>query len=99
MNLHRAHLHLPHLPPAAVLLSVVYAAAIAVALTDPGRNTLAGGVVLAGLTARWALRSRRRSRGPVPVTGVVADTADAVDAVDAVLTPDPALAPARTAAA
>ena len=53
------HLHLPHLAVPAVLLSVVYAAAIAVAFTDPGRNTVAGLVVLAGLTARWAARHRR----------------------------------------
>jgi hypothetical protein len=53
------HLHLPHLAVPAVLLSVVYAAAIAVAFTDPGPNTVAGLVVLAGLTARWAARHRR----------------------------------------
>ncbi len=55
------HLHLPHLPVPAVLLSVVYALAIAVALANPGRPTLAGVVVLAGLTARWVLRHRQRA--------------------------------------
>ncbi|MCA0145007.1 hypothetical protein [Blastococcus sp. LR1] len=77
------HLRLPHLPPAAVLLSVVYVAAIAVALANPGRPTLAGVVVLAGLTARWALRHHRRA-------AVVA--ADVV-----VLTPEVAPAPAAAA--
>jgi len=55
------HLHLPHLPVPAVLLSMVYAAAIAVALANPGRNTLAGLVVLAGATARWMARHRAHS--------------------------------------
>jgi hypothetical protein len=94
VHLHLPHLHLSHLPPAAVLLSVVYAAAIAVALTDPGRNTLAGLVVLAGLTGRWALRSRGPGRQTLPVTAAVSDT---IDAVDAVLAPDPAPAPAPAA--
>jgi hypothetical protein len=52
--------HLPHLHLPAVLLSVVYAAAVAVALTAPGEHALAGIVVLAGLVARWALRHRHR---------------------------------------
>ena len=55
------HLHLPHLPAALVALSVVYAAAIAVALANPGRATLAGVVVLTGLTVRWLARHRRAS--------------------------------------
>ena len=59
------HLHLPHLPVPAVLLSVLHAAAIAVALAHPGEHTLAGLVVLAGLVARWALRSRHRAAAPV----------------------------------
>ena len=59
------HLHLPHPPVPAVLLSVVYAAAIAVALAHPGEHTLAGLVVLGGLVARWALRSRHRAAAPV----------------------------------
>lgn len=84
------HLHLPHLPVPAVLLSVLYAAAIAVALAHPGAHTLAGLVVLAGLVARWALRTRRPAVGPVAVSA---------DAVDAVLPSEPAVAPAPAAAA
>ncbi|HEY0127110.1 MAG TPA: hypothetical protein VGB58_08240 [Blastococcus sp.] len=53
------HLHLPHLPVPLVLLSIVYATAIAVALAHPGRATLGAVVVLAGLTARWVARHRR----------------------------------------
>jgi hypothetical protein len=75
------HLHLPHLPVPAVLLAVLYTAAIAVAFTDPGRNTVAGLVVLAGLTARWVARHRRSVA-----------TADVV-----VLTPEAAPAPAAAA--
>jgi hypothetical protein len=58
------HLHVP-----AVLLSLVYAAAVAVAVTDPGRHALAGLVVLAGLVTRWAVRHRRTvsSAGTVDV--------------------------------
>lgn len=56
------HLHLPHLPAPLVMLSVVYAAAVAVALAHPGRPTLGALVVLAGLTARWAARHRRAER-------------------------------------
>ena len=75
------HLHLPHLPAALVMLSVVYAAAIAVALANPGRPTVAGLVVLAGLTARWLAHHRR---APAPATV-------------AVLEPDAAPAPAAAA--
>jgi hypothetical protein len=53
------HLHLPRLPFPLVLLSAVYAAALAVAVANPGRPTVAGLVVLAGLVARWAARHRR----------------------------------------
>jgi hypothetical protein len=60
------HLHLPHLSVPALLLSLLYAAAIAVALTAPGANPLAGAVVLAGLGGRWALRHRARTRVAVP---------------------------------
>jgi hypothetical protein len=42
--------HVHHVP--AVLLSVVYAAAVAVAMTAPGEHTLAGLIVLAGLVTR-----------------------------------------------
>ena len=88
------HLHLPHLPVPAVLLSVVYAAAVAVALAHPGEHTLAGLVVLAGLVARWALRSRHTAAAPVALA-----VAESTDAVDAVLTPEPTAAPAPAAAA
>jgi predicted NBD/HSP70 family sugar kinase len=83
------HLHLPHLPVPAVLLSVVYVAAVAVALTHPGAPTLAGLVVLAGLVARWALRGRFTAATPVPLA--VADGADAVRPAE------PAVAPAAAA--
>ncbi|SNR47440.1 hypothetical protein [Blastococcus mobilis] len=53
------HLHLPHLPVPLVMLSFVYATAIAVALAHSGRPTLGALVVLAGLTARWVARHRR----------------------------------------
>ncbi len=88
------HLHLPHLPVPAVLLSVVYAAAVAVALAHPGEHTLAGLVVLAGLVARWALHSRHPAAAPVALA-----VADSADAVDAVLPSEPAVAPAPAAAA
>jgi hypothetical protein len=66
---------MPHLHVPAVLLSAVYAAAVAVALTAPGRHAPAGIVVLTGLVARWALRHRHRA---------------AVSATDAVPAPVPA---------
>jgi hypothetical protein len=53
------HLHLPHLPLPLAALSALYAVAIAVAVANPGRPTLAGLVVLAGLTARWVAHHRR----------------------------------------
>ena len=63
------HLHLPHqLTVPLVLLSVVYASAIAVAFANPGRPTVAGLVVLAGLTARWVAHHRR---SPAPATVAV----------------------------
>jgi hypothetical protein len=61
------HLHLPHLTAPALLLSLLYAVAIGVALTHPGRPTVAGLVVLAGIAARWALRHRLRAVVRVPV--------------------------------
>jgi len=87
------HLHLPHLPVPAVLLSVVYAAAIAVAVASPGQHTLAALVVLAGLVARWAMRSRRPVHAAGPVVLAVASSTG-----DAVLAPEPAVAPAPAAA-
>jgi hypothetical protein len=56
----------PHLSVPALLLSVVYAVAIAVAVANPGPPTLAGLVVLAGLVGRWALRHRHRAPVAVP---------------------------------
>ena len=50
-----------HPTVAAVLLSVVYAAAVAVAMTAPGEHAVPGIVVLTGLVARWALRHRHRT--------------------------------------
>ena len=80
------HLHLPHLPVSTVLLSLLYCAAVAVALAHPGAPTLAGLVVLAGLVARWALRTRR----PAAATSAAP--------VGAVPPPEPAVAPAPAAA-
>ncbi|MGY2126845.1 hypothetical protein [Blastococcus sp. SYSU DS0617] len=88
------HLHLPRLPLPAVLLSVVYAAAIAVALAHPGGHTLAGLVVLAGLVARWGVRNRRPHAVPAPVPLAVAGSAGAADVAPA---PEPAVAPAAAA--
>ena len=65
------------LPLATLLLTVVYAAAVVVALTAPGADALAGCVVLAGVTARWALH-RRRSTARAEATATAA-----VDAVPA----------------
>ncbi len=76
-----------HLP--AVLLTVVYAAALAVAVTAPGEHLVAGLVVLTGLFARWAVRHRRPSAAAVPVAAATAT-------VDAVLAPE--AAPARAVA-
>ena len=62
---HLPALHVPalrltgRLPLATVLLSVVYAAAIAVALAAPGQHAVAGCAVLAGLVSRSVVRRRR----------------------------------------
>ena len=85
------HLHPLHLPVPAVLLSVVYAAAVAVALAHPGEHTLAGLVVLAGLVGRWALRSRHPAAAPV------AFAVTESSAVDVVLPAESAPAPAAAA--
>jgi hypothetical protein len=66
------HLHLP-----AVLLTVVYAAAVAVAVTAPGEHAVAGLVVLAGLVTRWAVRHRRAGVSPAVDAALAADTAPA----------------------
>ena len=73
-----------HLSVPAVLLTVVYAAALAVAVSAPGQHLVAGLVVLTGLVTRWAVRHRR-----VHVAAPIA-------AADAVLAPESA--PARAAA-
>ena len=73
-----------HLPTPAVLLTAVYATALAVAVaaaaTGSAREALAGLVVLTALVARWTLR---RSRRTAP------GTAAAVRAVDAALPAEP----------
>ena len=73
-----------HLSVPAVLLTVVYAAALAVAVSAPGQHLVAGLVVLTGLVTRWAVRHRRAHAVPVAAPA------------DAVLTPD--AAPAQAAA-
>jgi hypothetical protein len=94
---HAPHLHLPALrlpalpsglPVATVLLSVLYAAALAVALTAPGQHAVAGCVVLAGLVGRTVVRRRRSAPAAVDA---------AATAVDGVL-PQEAVAPARAVA-
>ncbi|MGY2076191.1 hypothetical protein [Blastococcus sp. SYSU DS0828] len=85
------HLHLPRLPLPAVLLSLVYLAAIAVAVSAPGQHAVAGLVVLTGLVARWVVRARRPERAAAPVALAVAESTDTVDAV---LTAEPAPATA-----
>ena len=55
----------PTLP--AALLSLLYVAAIVVALTAPGQHAVAGSVVLLGLTARSVARRRRRPAAAVPL--------------------------------
>jgi hypothetical protein len=58
--------------PATVLVTVLYATALAVALTSPAEHVLAGCLVLGGLTARWAVRRRRSTAGVLaPATGAV----------------------------
>jgi hypothetical protein len=91
---HLPALHVPALrltgPPAAtVLLSVVYAAAIAVALATAEQHVAAGCVVLAGLVSRSVVRRRRSSTAAVAAATV---------AVDAVL-PEEAPAPVPATAA
>ena len=62
-----------HLSVPAVLLTVVYAAALAVAVSAPGQHLVAGLVVLTGLVTRWAVR-HRRVHGAVPAPVAPADT-------------------------
>ncbi|TFV56163.1 hypothetical protein E4P41_16090 [Geodermatophilus sp. DF01-2] len=79
-----------HVSAPAVLLTVVYAAALAVAVSAPGQHLVAGLVVLTGLVTRWVVRHRRAQRA-VPAVAVGASTS-----ADGVLAPD--TAPARAAA-
>jgi hypothetical protein len=72
---HLPALHLPtRLSVAGALLAVVYAAAIAVALSAPGQHAVAGTVVLAGLVGRWAVRRRRTATGALPVATAAVDS-------------------------
>ncbi|WP_246080926.1 hypothetical protein [Modestobacter altitudinis] len=80
---HAPHLHLPALrvpalpsglPVATVLLSVLYAAALAVALTAPGQHAVAGCVVLAGLVGRTVVRRRRSTAAAVTATAAAVDS-------------------------
>ncbi|CCG01174.1 hypothetical protein [Blastococcus saxobsidens] len=89
-------LRLSHLPLPAAVLSLVYLAAIAVAVSAPGQHAIAGLVVLTGLTARWVAHARRTGRTARPVHAVVVETTSTVDAV---LAPEPATAPVPARAA
>jgi hypothetical protein len=80
---HTPHLHLPALrvpalpsglPVATLLLSVVYAAALAVALTAPGQHAVAGCAVLAGLVARTVVRRRRTTAGALAASTATVDS-------------------------
>ena len=90
LSTHAPHLHVPavRLPVATVLLTVVYAAALVIALTAPGEHALAGLVVLTGLVGRTVVRRRRTATAPVSAT-----------AVDALPVAAPVAAPAPAAAA
>ncbi len=69
-----------HLSVPAVLLTVVYAAALAVAVAAPGQHLVAGSVVLTGLVTRWAVRHRRAHAAPAvaaPADVLTPDTAPA----------------------
>jgi hypothetical protein len=61
-------------PVAAVLLSVLYAAAIVVALTAPGQHAVAGCAVLAGLVGRGVARRRRSTAGALAAATVAVDS-------------------------
>ena len=78
---HLPALHVPalsltgRLPVATLLLSVVYALAIAVALAAPGQHALAGCAVLAGLVSRSVVRRRRSTAAALTAATVVVDDA------------------------
>ena len=65
-----------HLSVPAVLLTVVYAAALAVAVSAPGQHLVAGLVVLTGLVTRWAVR-HRRAHAAVPDAVLAPESAPA----------------------
>jgi hypothetical protein len=74
--LHVPAMHLTgRLPVAAVLLSVLYATAIAVALAAPGQHAVAGCAVLAGLVSRSVVRRRGSTAGAVTAATVAVDPA------------------------
>jgi hypothetical protein len=76
--LHVPALHLTgRLPVATVLLSAVYALAVAVALTAPGQHALAGCAVLAGLVGRSVVRRRRSAPAAVAAATVAVDAVPA----------------------
>jgi hypothetical protein len=64
-----------HVRAASALLTLLYAAALAVAVTDLGARALPGAVVLAGLLLRWELRRHRpaAATAAAPVGGVPAE--------------------------
>ncbi|WP_369131014.1 hypothetical protein [Modestobacter roseus] len=89
-HLHNAHLPTVHLPTlrlptrvgaASALLTVVHLAALAVAVTAPAGQALAGCLVLAGLVSRWAVRRRRSVAAAVPAARDAVDTVLAADTV------------------
>ena len=76
--LHVPALRLPGgLTPSAALLSLLYVAAVAVALTAPGQHALAGAVVLLGLVARTVARRRHPAAAVVPLPETAPVTAAA----------------------
>ena len=76
--LHVPALRLPRgLTPAAALLTLLYVAAIAVALTAPGQHAVAGSVVVLGLAARTLARRRRPAAAVVPAREPAPATATA----------------------
>jgi hypothetical protein len=65
--LHVPALHLPRgLTASAALLTLLYVAAVVVALTAPGQHAVAGAVVLLGLTARSVARRHRPVAAVLP---------------------------------
>jgi hypothetical protein len=55
-----------HVRTAPALLTLLYAVALAVAVTDLGARAVPAAVVLAGLLLRWELR-RHRPAAPLPL--------------------------------